>query len=152
MRHDVYSVRMTSSTDLSPALAASQASWRAVNAGDKDGWLALMADDVLIEDPIGVAPTNADGAGVRGKQAVAAFYDETIGKTKVRDVRADETFPSSSPDEIAHILNLHFEFDGGFVTDLRGIFTYRVDEAGKLTNLRGYWNLESMKFGQAEQD
>lgn len=136
-------------TDLSPALAASQASWAAVNAGDKAAWLALMADDVLIEDPIGDAPTNAGGAGIRGKAAVGAFYDDTIGKTRVRSVRAEETFPSSAPNEIAHILNLHFEFDGGFTTDVRGIFTYKVDEAGLLTNLRGYWNMDSMTFGQA---
>ncbi|MFN8226016.1 MAG: ketosteroid isomerase family protein [Mycobacterium sp.] len=135
--------------DTSPALAASRASWAAVNAGDKAAWLALMADDVLIEDPIGEAPTNADGTGIRGKAAVGVFYDDTIGKTTVRSVKAEETFPSSSPDEIAHILNLHFEFDGGFTTDVRGIFTYKVDAAGLLTNLRGYWNMDSMTFGQA---
>lgn len=136
-------------TELTPALAASRASWRAVNAGDKTGWLALMADDVLIEDPIGVAPTNADGTGVRGKAAVGAFYDNTIGRAKVRSVKAEETFPSHSPDEIAHVLNLFFEFDGGFTTEVRGVFTYRVDDAGLLTNLRGYWHTDSMKFSQS---
>ena len=66
-------------TQQSPALTASQSSWRCVNAHDKEGWLALMADDVLIEDLIGPSVTNRDGNGVRGKDAVAAFYDETIG-------------------------------------------------------------------------
>ena len=51
-------------------VAASESSWRCVQAGDKDGWLALMADDVVIEDPIGQAVTNPDGNGVRGKEAV----------------------------------------------------------------------------------
>ena len=31
----------------SPALTASQNSWRCVHAKDKEGWLALMADDVV---------------------------------------------------------------------------------------------------------
>ena len=52
-----------------PALVASQASWRCVQAHDKQGWLDLMADDVHIEDPIGAAITNADGGGIRGKDS-----------------------------------------------------------------------------------
>ena len=28
---------------------------------------------------------------------------------------------------------------------MRGIFTYKVDDAGLLTNLRGYWNMDMMK-------
>ena len=32
----------------------------------------------------------------------------------------------------------------------RGVFTYRVDDAGLITNLRGYWNLEAMTFGTQE--
>jgi steroid Delta-isomerase len=143
---------MSTTTPTSPALAASQASWRAVQADDREAWLALMADDVLIEDPIGQAPTNTDGTGVRGKENVYAFYDNTIGKTSARRVTCEETFPSSSPNEIAHILSLHFEFEGGFTSDVRGVFTYRVDSAGLLTNLRGYWNMDAMKFGQANQD
>ncbi|MBV8862390.1 MAG: steroid delta-isomerase, partial [Mycobacterium sp.] len=31
----------------SSALAASQSSWRCVQAHDREGWLALMADDVV---------------------------------------------------------------------------------------------------------
>ena len=88
-----------------PALAASQASWRCVQAEDREGWLALMADDVVIEDPIGPSVTNPDGTGVRGKAAVAAFYDANIGPNQLT-ITCEETFPSSSPDEIAHILVL----------------------------------------------
>ena len=60
-------------TTITTAAEASQASWAAVQSGDREAWLALMADDVVIEDPIGPAPTNADGRGVRGKAAVAEF-------------------------------------------------------------------------------
>ena len=44
---------MTETATQSPVVAASQGSWRCVQTGDKDGWLALMADDVVLEDPIG---------------------------------------------------------------------------------------------------
>lgn len=130
--------------EVTPALAASQASWRCVQAGDREGWLALMADDVLVEDPIGVAVTNPDGHGVRGKDAVGAFFDKTIARSEAT-VTCEETFPSSSPDEIAHILVLHNKFDG-FSTNVRGVFTYRVNEEGLLTNLRGYWNMDAMQI------
>jgi len=31
---------------------------------------------------------------------------------------------------------------------VRGIFTYRTNDEGKITNLRGYWNMPSMEFEQ----
>lgn len=133
----------------SPALTASQASWRCVQTHDRAGWLALMADDVLIEDPIGTAITNPDGSGVRGKDAVAAFYDANIAANQLT-VTCEETFPSSSPNEVAHILVLHSKFDGGFSSTVRGVFTYRVNDDGLLTNLRGYWNIDVMTFGKED--
>src|SRR4051812_4897222 len=73
----------TETVEVTPALAASQNSWRCVQTHDKDGWLGLMADDVVIEDPIGEAITNPDGNGVRGKEAAAAFYDSNIASNNL---------------------------------------------------------------------
>lgn len=137
-------------TDLTPALAASQASWRCVQSHDREGWLALMSPDVVIEDPIGPSYTNPDGEGVRGKDAVAEFYDANIAVNNLR-VTCEESFPSSSPNEAAHILVLRSEFEGGMNSTVRGVFCYRVDDAGLVTNIRGYWNLEGMSFGQAPE-
>lgn len=134
-------------TELTPVVAASQNSWRCVQSGDKEGWLTLMADDVILEDPIGEAVTNPDGAGVRGKSAVAAFFDANIGPNQLR-ITCEETFPSSSPTEVAYILVLETTFPNGFVATVRGVFTYRVDDAGLITNLRGYWNMDAMQFSQ----
>ena|SRR5690349_17129893 len=133
----------------SPVVLASQASWRCVQAGDGEGWLALMSDDIVIEDPIGTAVTNPDGSGVRGKEAVRAFFDTNIGPNKLT-VTCQETFPSSSPTEIAYILVLRTEFPNGFVATVRGVFTYRVDDEGLITNLRGYWNMDAMTFSEVE--
>jgi steroid delta-isomerase len=132
-----------------PALAASQASWRCVQAHDRAGWLALMADDVVIEDPIGEAITNPDGTGVKGKDGVAAFYDNNIAANQLT-ITCEETFPSSSPNEIAHILLLASKFDNGVTSTVRGVFTYRVNDAGLIANMRGYWNLDAMVFGTQE--
>ncbi|GAB3011722.1 ketosteroid isomerase family protein [Mycobacterium bourgelatii] len=139
---------MTQTVD-SPVLTASQASWRCVQTHDREGWLALMADDVVIEDPIGKSVTNPDGTGIKGKENVAAFYDTNIAANNLT-ITCEETFPSSSPNEIAHILVLDSKFEGGFTSSVRGVFTYRVNDEGLITNLRGYWNLETMKFGKEE--
>jgi steroid delta-isomerase len=133
----------------SPVVTASEESWRCVQAGDKEGWLALMTDDVLIEDPIGESVTNPDGNGVRGKEAVGAFFDANIGPNQLTVTR-EETFPSSSPTEIAYILTLRTLFPNGFTATVRGVFTYRVDDAGLITNLRGFWNLDAMQFAQED--
>lgn len=141
---------MTDTVAQTPALAASQNSWRCVHAHDKEGWLGLMADDVVIEDPIGQAITNPDGTGIRGKEAVAAFFDANIATNDLR-ITCEETFPSSSPTEIAHILVLRSKFENGMTSTVRGVFTYKVNDDGLLTNLRGYWNMDAMQFGQVDQ-
>lgn len=138
---------MSPTVPQSPALAASQSSWRCAQAHDREGWLALMADDVVIEDPIGTSVTNPDGTGVRGKQAVGAFFDANIAANQLT-ITCEETFASSSPAEIAHILVLHSRFDGGVSSEVRGVFTYRVNDDGLITNMRGYWNLDVMTFGK----
>ena len=50
---------------------------------------------------------------------------------------------------MAHILSLHSKFEGGVTSTVRGVFCYRVNDDGLITNLRGYWNMDAMKFGQA---
>lgn len=142
---------MNDKTDVSPALAASQASWQCVEAGDKDGWLNLMADDVVIEDPIGEAITNPDGKGARGKNAVAAFFDQNIAPNHL-NVEVHETFPSSSDLEIAHTLTWHGEFPDGLKSHVRGVFAYIVNEDQQITSLRGWWNMDSVVLELPDAD
>ena len=138
---------MSEESTITPALAASQASWRCVQARDKEGWLGLMADDIVIEDPIGKAITNPDGTGVRGKAAVEEFFDTNIATNNLR-VECEETFFSSSDLEIAHILTLHSSFDNGLKSHVRGVFTYTLNEDHLITHLRGWWNMDAMVFVQ----
>ena len=132
-----------------PALTASHASWAAVQAHDKEAWLELMAEDVCIEDPIGAAPTNPDGKGIRGKAAVSEFYDKNIGPGQIR-ITCQESHVAGSPLEAAHVLTLENTFPNGMTSRVTGIFTYRVNEAGKLVALRGYWSMDAMTFEQPE--
>ena len=131
--------------DRHPALVASQASWRCVQAHDKQGWLDLMADDVHIEDPIGGGPTNPDATGARGKEEVAAFYDRNIAPNEL-SITCEQTFLASADSEVAHVLSLRSAFPGGGASTVRGIFTYRVDGDGKLASMRGYWTMDDITF------
>jgi steroid Delta-isomerase len=128
-----------------PALVAARNSWRFVQAKDRDGWLALMDPDVCIEDPIGVAPTNPTGTGARGLQAAKAFWDQNIARATIR-VETHASFVAAN--ESAHVLTLITTFANSMKVSVHGIFTYRVNDAGKLLNLRGYWRMEDVKIEQ----
>ncbi|MEM9176493.1 MAG: nuclear transport factor 2 family protein [Myxococcota bacterium] len=128
-------------TEDHPAMIAARGSWKAAQAGDKAAWLDLMADDVVVEDPIGVAPTNPTGKGVRGKEELAAFFDANIGPNTL-SIEARDSRTAGM--ESAHHLTLTTKFPNGVTARVSGIFAYRVNEAGKLTNLRGFWEMADM--------
>ncbi len=128
-------------SDIHPAMQAAQNSWKCVMSSDKEGWLALMADDVCIEDPIGEAATNPTGKGVRGKEEVAKFYDQFIGPATIEVETHESRFAGN---ESAHVLTLHTTLANGVTTHVRGIFTYHLNDEGLLTNLRGYWTMADM--------
>ncbi|HNP11905.1 MAG TPA: nuclear transport factor 2 family protein, partial [Mycobacterium sp.] len=52
-------------------------------AHDKQAWLAVFADDAVIEDPIGPSHFDPEGKGHRGKGAIAKFYDMAIAPSRL---------------------------------------------------------------------
>lgn len=126
-----------------PALVAARNSWRCVQAKDREGWLALMAPDIQIEDPIGVGPTNPSGKGIRGIEELKAFWEKNIVPPTIQ-IETHESFAAGS--ESAHVMTLTTAFPNGVKLHVHGIFTYRVNDAGKLTNLRGYWSMADAKI------
>lgn len=134
-------------SDESPAMRAARESWRCVQAHDREGWLSLMADDVRIEDPIGEGPTNPTGKGLHGRREVEAFWDRHIAPSRIR-IETHESHVAAN--ESAHVLTLTTTLPNGVVSRVRGIFSYRVDDEGRLTSLRGYWNLGAMEIRKPE--
>src|SRR5690606_11537733 len=127
-----------------PARDASLASMEAVEAGDREGWLALFAPDAVVEDPIGRSPLDPTGEGHRGIDAIAAFYDSTIAPNQVR-FRIERSHAAG--DEVANVGTITTTMPDGTVvhTDLVG--TYRVDAEGRLVSLRAYWEIDKLRFG-----
>ncbi|MFQ5513369.1 MAG: nuclear transport factor 2 family protein [Myxococcota bacterium] len=122
-----------------PALEAARKSWRFVQERRKRDWLALLADNVVIEDPIGASPLDPSGAGVRGRAAAEAFWDRTIARASIA-IETHESFAAGL--ESAHLLTLRTRFPDGSGLTVRGIFTYALNDAGKIRALRGYWSLD----------
>jgi steroid delta-isomerase len=129
--------------DEHPAMAAAHASWRCVRARAREEWLGLMAEDIVIEDPIGIGPTNPTGKGFRGKREAEQFWDRNLAPTESIAITAHESFAAGN--ESAHVLTLVTRFPNGVAMTVHGIFTYTVNDAGKLTALRGYWSMSDAK-------
>lgn len=129
-----------------PARLASQRSMAAVEAGDRDGWLALYADDAVIEDPIGPSPFDPEGRGHRGKEAVAAFYDTVIAPNPVRFTI---TASYAAGDEVANVGTVTTTLPDGSRALVDGVFTYRVDRDGLIAALRAFWEFDRLRIEPA---
>ena len=130
--------------DAHPARDAALASMQAVEAGDKASWLALFADDAVVEDPIGPSALCPDGLGHRGRAAIEAFYDNVIGPNDVT-FRIEQSWAAG--DEVANVGTISTTMADGLVVHTDGVFTYRVDGDGRLVALRAYWEMDRLRFG-----
>jgi steroid delta-isomerase len=130
--------------DAHPARDASLASMEAVEAGDKAAWLALFADDAVVQDPIGPSPLDPAGLGHDGRAAIEAFYDTVIGPNDVR-FRIEQSWAAGH--EVANVGTISTTMADGTVVHTDGVFTYRVDDDGHLVALRAYWEMDRLRFG-----
>ncbi len=122
------------------------AAWRSADAvarGDKQAWLDNFAADAIVEDPIGKSIIDPTGEGFRGKQAIEGFWDKNIS-----DKRPMFSLQHSivSGNECANVGTLTIQFENGMISQLFGVFVYRVNEAGKVTALRTYWEAQDLKM------
>jgi ketosteroid isomerase-like protein len=121
-----------------PVHVAGKRSREAAMARDKDTWLALFADDAVIEDPIGPSHFDPEGKGHRGKEAIAKFFDAAIAPSELTFNFVD-TFQCGN--EEANVGNIVIVASGYRVV-AEGVFTYRVNDDGKIAALRAYWELD----------
>lgn len=129
-----------------PARLASQRSMAAIEADDRDGWLALYADDAVVEDPIGPSPFDPEGRGHRGKDAVAAFYDTVIAPNPVR---FSITASYAAGSEVANVGTITTTLPDGSRAVVDGVFVYRVNDDGLITALRAFWEFDRLRVEPA---
>jgi ketosteroid isomerase-like protein len=126
-----------------PARDMAVRSVTAVESGDREGWLALFAEDAVVEDPVGVSSFDPEGKGHRGVGAIAAFYDNVISQAPVR-FAVRESYAAGN--ECANVYTITMELDGATRAVIEGVFTYRLDDDGKLASMRGFWEPDNMRF------
>lgn len=121
-----------------PVTLAGRRSREAAVARDKEGWLALFADDAIVEDPIGPSHFDPDGTGHRGKDAIAKFFDMAIAPSAL-EFHFDKTYVCGQEEaNVGHIVIVA----SGYRVVAEGVFTYRVNAEGKIAALRAYWELD----------
>lgn len=129
-----------------PARAASKRSIAAVEAGDREAWLALFAPDALVEDPIGVSMFDATGEGHRGIEAIGGFFDMAIAPNQIR-FAIERSHVAG--DEVANVGAITTTLPDGSQAIVEGVFTYRVDAEGRIVSLRAYWTADDITFEPA---
>ena len=109
---------------------------------NREGWLALFADDAVLCDPVGVSPLDPAGEGHKGKEAIAAFYDNVIAAGTIT-MEVIRSHPCG--DECANVVNLTNDIGGGMVIKTEIVALYKANDEGKIVSLRAYWEYSKVE-------
>lgn len=103
-------------------------------AGDPERIAALFADDATVEDPVG-SPVKL------GKEEVRAFYAFSTATGAKLELLGE---PRCAGDCVAFPfkVKLHWEGKDSWI---EVIDTFRVNDAGKITEMRAFWGPANMK-------
>ena len=123
-----------------PARTASRRSMDAVSRGAKEEWLALFAEDGIIEDPVGKSMFDPTGNGHRGRDKISAFWDMTIANVERFEFDIRDSFAAGN--ECANVGTITTFLPGGSRVDTEGVFVYRVNDDGLILSMRAFWEVE----------
>jgi steroid Delta-isomerase len=123
-----------------PARAAARRSMEAVSRGAKAEWLALFAEDAVVEDPVGQSAFDPTGAGHRGHEAISAFWDKAIALAERLEFNIVDSFAAGN--EVANVGTITAYLPGNARVDTEGVFVYRVNESGLIVSLRAFWETD----------
>jgi steroid Delta-isomerase len=104
--------------------------------GDATAAAALFAADATVEDPIG-SPIK------RGQAEILEFYTSSMATGAKLELQGD---PRCAGDYVAFAFAVKLEW-GGQKSVIDVIDTFRLNDDGKVTEMRAYWGPENMKAG-----
>ena len=114
-------------------------------AKDRDGWLALFAEDAVVQDPVGPSIFDPEGQGQRGIAAITAFYDNVISTSD--KVRFDMRQVSDCGEECAFAGTIHITLPGGQEGSVDLVNIYKVTPDGShIASLRSFWEFAKLTF------
>lgn len=121
-----------------PAQKASFISPQLVKEKKRDEWLALFAEDGVVQDPVGPSLFDPSGQGHRGKAAIARFYDNIISAGGDFDFTIHASYPCG--DECANVWVGRMTSPDGTVNETPMVTIYKVNSDGKILSLRAFWD------------
>jgi ketosteroid isomerase-like protein len=126
-----------------PAVQANISSITLASQGDKEAWLALYADDAIVQDPVGVSPFDPTGDGHKGKEAIATFWDNVIGPSNLT-ITAHMRIPSGDNACAVHqsVIN---DMGNGNQTTVDMIAVYELNDEGKIKRMSAFWSWSDME-------
>jgi ketosteroid isomerase-like protein len=120
----------------------------AVEAKDREGWLALFTDDAVVADPVGPSPFDPEGKGHRGREAITAFYDTVVAPSQHVAFEVHGSYLCG--DEVADVLTIRTTLAGGqHVAVVQNVSIYRTDGKGRLVSLRAFWQFDDLELVEA---
>lgn len=125
-----------------PAVEANARSIEYAMSGNKDGWLALYAEDAVVHDPVGKSPMDPSGEGHRGKAAIEQFWDATIGPANL-NIQVEKRWISG--DHCCCVAQVaRNDLGNGKYTDVDMLCVYEVNDEGLLTRMAAHWNWDDI--------
>lgn len=123
-----------------PARRLTQRSYDAVSRKAKDEWLALFAEDAVVEDPVGPSFFDEAGEGHRGKEAIAAFWDVAIAPVEEFRFTIRDSFANGNA--CANIGTFSTRMADGTLADTDLIATYRITDDGLIRSMAAHWEVD----------
>lgn len=112
-------------------VAAINTHCRAESALDKETWMALFADDIVVEDPVGVNTT-------RGIEALGTDFWASVERAEPKLELLEEIIVCGN--EAIAILSAEINHDGGRMMLKPIVVNFVYNEAGKVRQLRSFMN------------
>jgi steroid delta-isomerase len=103
-------------------------------AGSADAAAALFADNATVEDPVGT-PIK------RGRDEIHAFYAASMATGAKLELTGDLLFAG---DYVAFPFKVKLSW-GGQDSVIEVIDTFKLDDDGKIIEMRAFWGPENMK-------
>jgi steroid Delta-isomerase len=115
-------------------LAAVHGYVEAFAKGDAEAATALFADDATIEDPLGT-PIK------QGHDEILTFYQTSMATGAKLKLQGD---PRCAADSVAFAFAVQLEW-GGQKSEIDVIDIFRLNDDGKIIDMRAYWGPENLK-------
>lgn len=127
---------------LHPAVAANMKSIELASNKDREGWLALYADDAILQDPVGKSPFDPTGKGHIGKEAIGKFYDMVIGQSNLKMTVQKRI---TSGDRAVAVFQTADNELNGMKFQVEMVAIYEVNDEGKIQRMSAYWSWDDMQ-------